>query len=178
MATFEEGKQAAASKKIVFADGTFLKHFFGWESDSSVWSQASEQQVTALTENDVTASQQISLAVLQSADTSTVGAWFYDSGEAKLYVKPKSGSTVYENFYVGTLNIVISNMGDTYNSVKREAAITGTPGQNIKTSNVFDGKLARISTGSIKRENTSNFATTPDYEPDGKIALIASFEVY
>lgn len=178
MATFQTGRESPASRKLVFSQLTLRKWFFGWTESGSLFFQDTQQEVTAVNENGAAMESQVSLVALNAYDPAAVGGFFWDQDAALLYVKPITGTTAFENFYVASLEVIVSTEGSAYNGTLRKAKILSKPGQNIKTSNLFDGKLARIATGTIALENTGGFATVPDFEPDGSAALIASFEIY
>lgn len=165
MPSFQESLQIPASKKLVFVDIEFLKHFFGWVPDSGVWQQASSETVIKMTENGVDADEKADKAAVIAATTTTVGAWAYDSGF--LVYKPKAGTTVFENFVVATLNVKYDKFGEDFSGDNYSARVVSVPKLNLKTSQVFSNKLAQTGAGGIKLNDADAFFSRTDIEPDG-----------
>ena len=175
--TFLTASEQPASQKLVFSIMTTRKHFFAWAVNGAAYEQASADEITNVMENDVEMTEEASLAAVQAAVTTAVGAWFWDIDTLGLYVKPKATTDVFENFYLASVRIVTSSDGSTLDSLPTDARITKEPTLSLKTPFIFDGKLGQTGAGGIAFQNTDSFFMREDLEPDGLLEIVASFEV-
>jgi hypothetical protein len=174
MLTFQQALEHPSSRKLVFVKVQFLKNFFGWFPDSGIWKASNIENVSALKENGFLATKESSISAVASATTTIVASWFY--GDGFLYVKPKSGETVFENFYIGQIDLFLDTSGELLSGDQHEARLTNVPSLSLKTSQVFDGRLGKVGAGSVSIENVDNFLSRLDVEPDGKTTVQSVIE--
>ena len=177
MVTFLQASELPATQKLVFSIMTTRKHFFAWAVNGAAYEEASADEIVNVFENDVEMTEESSLAAVQVAVTTVVGAWFWDIDTLRLYVKPKATTGVFENFYRASVRIVASSDGSTLDSLPTDERITKEPTLALKTPFIFDGKLGQTGAGGISYHNVDAFFVREDIELDGLLEIVASFEV-
>jgi len=121
MPTFEDALKNPVSKKLVFVRMNLRKQLFGWfEADSafsSIWFAAMTDQLTGVVEDGEAMTETASLSALDAQDTSSVGAWFWDEDDNRVYVKPmdSSGTDIFDFLYISTIRLRLSKHGEVLN---------------------------------------------------------------
>lgn len=183
--SLKEALQNTSSKKLVFTKCRFRKELSGWiEAGSAfpgIWYEEILDiiDVVSCNEDETAMAKKDSLTALDAQDTSTVGAFFWDSLAGRAYVKPKaeSGTDVFTFLYVATVLLTFSKDGGEHEGLPYEARLSETPRAKLKVGEIFDGKVTPTSTGGVRAENTDKLFFRRDIEIDGEIELITAIEV-
>lgn len=180
MATYAESLEFESSKPLAYANLRFFKQFFGWvDGGSGTWYDALPEVVAlAMFEESVgeTIAEMVetsSLANLIAQSTVAVGAWFWDFDNERMYVKPKSGETVFDgNRYLGVIRIDVSDGGSNELEGERyDASITSLPTQVQRGNEILDGSVSQIGGGSVSIQNVDKLIIRLGLEPDGVASL-------
>jgi hypothetical protein len=177
-----------SSQKKVIADYRPRKHFFGWitNGDTTYYQVSQEdanaldiERVTRVMENDVEATEEASQAALNSSTTTTVGGWFFDWDDGRLYYKPKASTTPYENFVLANIQFRFSNFGgEDAESLPLSPFITSSPRLNMRVSRTFNATLGQTGSGNLGLANADSFMARTDYEPDARIDVSELFGTF
>lgn len=180
MPTFEEGLQNPASKKLVYVRMNLRKHLYGWIEDAldDIWYTGMTDFLVSITEDENAMVKKTSLAALDSQDTSSVGAWFWDEAADRVYAKPLSSGDIFDFFYISTIRLMLSKHGGVLadDSLPYEGKISNVPSLALRTSEIFDGKVGQIGSGNVSMENADAFLVREDIEIDGELEVLAAFE--
>lgn len=181
--SYEDALKNPASRKIVLVRALFRKHLFAWREAGSGypgiwWVPETTDHFIGGMEDGVDMTVEASLAALEVADTSLVGALFYSANEGRLYMKPKdvSGTTIYDYFYIGIIQQLFSKDSVEHESLPWDARISSLPTLNLRTGEIFDGKLGQIGGGGVGLENSDVYFFRRDIELDGEMEILAAFE--
>mgnify|MGYP003571971490 CR=1 FL=1 len=173
------------SRKVVFATALFPKEFYGWEFlASGTYTQDSDENIpytsgkVSITEQvpggdavDLGAPQSSPAAVFGNPAT-TKGVWYWNWAEEKLYYKPKSGTTPYENFVLANVQFRWGNFGgEDSTSLPFEPAITTMPTMTLRTGQRFDAELGQTGSGSLGMANYQQLMSRMDIEPNPRIEI-------
>lgn len=186
MTDFDTASKNPVSKKPVFVKILLLKWIFGHIDDTptnpGLWKSTVQDLVIFVNEDEVLMTETASISALNAQSTASVGAWFYDTDNELLYIKPKASfSDVYEGFYVAQVQILYDNFGQDLSDEQYDARITSVPKVSIKTSPIFDGRIGQIGSGSLGIGNADAILNTlilRGYEPDGRVEITAAFETF
>lgn len=182
--TFEKALKNPESKKLVFARYKLRMELFGWIAADSAYPNiwytlvSDISDVLSVDESETTAVEVASLAALNAQDTSTVGAFFWDTLNNIIYVKPldDSGTDIYSYLYIAIVLLAYSRHGDVHDSLPHAATVSRVPSASLRTSEVFDGKLAQVGGGNISMENSESLFVRNDVEIDGILEMVAALE--
>lgn len=184
MVTYAEALDWETSKPLAYANFTHFKWFFGWVPDSSVW-YADLPEVVALNmfEKSVGGSltemtKTASLSALQAQSTVSVGAWWWDFDNERMYVKPKDTETVYDgNRYLGVIRIDVSDSSNVLDGERYDASITRLPTQVQRGNEILDGSVSQIGGGAVSIQNVDKLIIRLGLEPDGVASLVEQIGV-
>lgn len=184
MGTFEKALKNPNSRKLVFTRLKLKAELFAWIEEGSahpdVWyvDVSDIKDVLSITEDEADMAEVASLAALDVLDTSSVGGFFWDFDNDKVFVKPlsTSGTDIYTYLYVAIFLLAYSKHGGEYDSLPHDAVISKVPRMSLRTSEIFDGKVAQIGGGSVSFENADSLFVREDVEIDGKMEIVSILE--
>lgn len=179
MVTYSDALDWESSKPLAYARMSFLKLYFGWVADSSLWYADMDIGAVAVSMNEQSVgssfavmTEKASLSALQAQDTTAVGAWWWDFDNGRVYVKPKSGETVFDgNVYVGVVRMDVSEHGGELSGERFDASITRLPTQVQRGNEILDGSVSQIGGGSVAIQNVDKLIIRLGLEPDGVASL-------
>lgn len=168
-----------ASRKIVFAVATFIKHFYAWTASGTpgIWYQAAVEPVIELNEDDAAGTECASWAALVAQSVASVGAWWWDASTERLYYKALTATDSFEHFVVGKIRFRFAEYGvedDSGNPY--EPKILSAPPVTLSISEVFESKAGQIGSGTLALETADGLFFRTDIELDGDIELFEAIE--
>lgn len=183
--SFENALKNTTSKKRLFAQYKLLKELTGWVEAGSahpdVWYETVNNITDMLScnEDEAAMTEVGSLSALDSQDTSSVGAFFWEASDRRMYVKPKadSGADIFSFLYIATVLLAFSKGGGDFQSLPYDARISAAPKATSRVGEIFDGKVTPLSTGNIKVENADQLFNRKDLEVDGEVIMITTIQV-
>jgi hypothetical protein len=176
---YTEAINKPASKKVVFAKATFIKHFYAWilSGTTGIWYQSTIEPVERVLENDVEAIEVKTFAALVALSVITVGGWFYDESTERLYYKAVSGSVAFENFIVASIVFRFSQFPEEDATGRpHDPRVTSIPMLKLAFSQTFDSKAGQIGSGSMSLASIGDLFLRGDFEPDGRIDVTEGIE--
>jgi hypothetical protein len=186
--TYSDQIKNPVSKKVVFATATFLKHFFGWLPNNpadNTYYQESSENVTAMRENgEDLGTPESSQSALNSADTSLKGAWFWewdntDEPKRRIWYKPISGTTPYDNFVLADIGFRWGNFGgEDSTGLPFDPIITTMPTVTMRTGQRFDAELGQTGSGSLGMAKALEIMSRTDFEPNGRITFTERIDTF
>lgn len=181
MATYATAIKNPVSEKTVFVTASHRKHFFGWvfSGEAGMWFQASEENVTRLTDNDGDGVEEADLAALTAATPTVAGLWVYDWASRRLYYKPIPAATAFEKFVVGDIQFRFANLPDEdAGGLPFVPYISTVPNLQMRVGENFSDELGQTGSGSLGLANVDALFARNDFEPDGQLVVTEKIATY